>query len=47
MISALVIVCVVGGVMITITPYTEEIVEARDQVREVNETLEARVTERT
>ncbi len=45
--SALVIVLVVGGVLVTLQRYTKEITVARDDVRRANETLEARVETRT
>lgn len=46
-VSALVIISVVSGLLFTLSRYTTEILEARDQIRLVNETLELRVQRRT
>lgn len=46
-VGAIVIVLVVGGVIVTFGQYTREIRQARDEVRRLNTTLEARVTDRT
>lgn len=46
-ISALVIVLVVSGVIVTLHRYTREIMSARDEVKKVNDTLEHRVKQRT
>jgi len=46
-ISALVIVLVVSGLLFTNSRYTAEILEAQDQIRLANETLELRVQQRT
>jgi two-component sensor histidine kinase/CHASE3 domain sensor protein len=45
--SALLIVLVVGGVTVTVAQYTREIRAARDEVHRLNTSLEARVAERT
>lgn len=45
--SALVIVLVVSGLLFTNSRYTAEILEAQDQIRLANETLELRVRQRT
>jgi two-component sensor histidine kinase len=46
-VGAIVIVLVVGGVTITVSQYTREIAQARDEVRLLNTNLEARVANRT
>jgi len=46
-VGAIVIVLVVGGVIVTVGQYTREIRQARDEVRQLNTTLEARVADRT
>lgn len=46
-VGAIVIVLVVGGVIVTFGQYTREIGQARDEVRRLNTTLEARVADRT
>jgi two-component sensor histidine kinase/CHASE3 domain sensor protein len=46
-IGSLVIVLVVGGVLITVMLYAREILQARDEVRKLNVTLEDRVNART
>jgi two-component sensor histidine kinase len=45
--GALLIVVVVGGVAATVSQYTREIRQARDEVRQLNAGLEARVASRT
>ena len=45
--GGLVIILVVGGTIVTIARYTQEILAARDEVRRMNETLEIRVKDRT
>jgi two-component sensor histidine kinase len=45
--SALLIVVVVGGVVVTVAQYTREIRAARDEVHRLNTSLEARVADRT
>lgn len=45
--SALLIVVVVGGVVVTVAQYTREIRAARDEVHRLNGSLEARVADRT
>ena len=45
--GGLVIVLVVGGVMVTLFRYTREISQTRDEVQQLNSTLENRVNERT
>lgn len=45
--SAIVIMAVVAGVLTTLSRFTLETMAARDEVRRANETLEARVEERT
>src|SRR6185295_12384109 len=45
--GAIAIVLVVGGVTITFSRYAREIAQARDDVRDLNVSLEARVSERT
>lgn len=45
--GAIVIVIVVAGVVITLGRYTREVAEARDEVRQLNTSLEARVGQRT
>jgi len=45
--GAFVIVLVVAGVVITLGRYTREVAEARDEVRQLNVSLEARVAQRT
>lgn len=45
--GAIVIVLVVGGVIVTFGQYTREIGAARDEVRRLNTSLEARVADRT
>ena len=47
LLGALVIVLVVGGVVITVTRYTSEIAQARDEVRGLASSLEERVQSRT
>lgn len=46
-ISALVIIIVVGGATVAVVRYTRELAEARDGLRALNETLESRVESRT
>lgn len=46
-VGAIVIVLVVGGVIVTFGQYTREIGQARDEVRRLNTSLEARVADRT
>ncbi|MGE3830539.1 MAG: ATP-binding protein [Parvibaculaceae bacterium] len=46
-ISALVIIIVVGGATVAVVGYTRELAEARDGLRRLNETLESRVESRT
>ena len=46
-IGGLVIILVVGGVTITVLRYAREIAQARDEVRNLNVSLERRVNERT
>lgn len=46
-VGAIVIALVVGGVIVTFGQYTREIGQARDEVRRLNTTLEARVADRT
>jgi two-component sensor histidine kinase/CHASE3 domain sensor protein len=46
-IGGIVIVLVVGGVIITVMRYTREIAQARDEVRDLNASLEQRVERRT
>jgi len=45
--SALVIIFVVSGVLVTLHRYATEIILARDEVKRINETLELRVEQRT
>jgi two-component sensor histidine kinase/CHASE3 domain sensor protein len=45
--GAIVIVIVVAGVVVTLSRYTREVAEARDEVRQLNTSLEARVAQRT
>ena len=45
--GGLVIILVVGGVIVTVGRYTMEIRQARDEVRDLNASLERRVSERT
>ncbi len=45
--GALVIVLVVAGLVITFSRYTQELAGARDEVRQLNTSLEARVNQRT
>ena len=47
LLGALVIVMVVGGVVVTVTRYTNEIAQARDEVRRLASGLEERVQART
>ena len=46
-VGGLVIVLVVGGVMVTLFRYTREISQTRDEVQQLNSTLENRVNDRT
>lgn len=46
-VGALVIVIVVAGVAVTVVRYTREIAQARDEVADANQSLEARVESRT
>lgn len=46
-IGSAIIVLVVGGAMVTILRYAREIAQARDEVRDLNVTLEERVKQRT
>jgi two-component sensor histidine kinase len=46
-VGGLVIVLVVGGVTVTVPRYAREVAQARDEVRQLNTTLEGRVSERT
>ena len=43
-VGGIVIVLVVGGVIVTVVRYTREIAQARDEVRDLNTSLEERVT---
>jgi CHASE3 domain sensor protein len=45
--GAIVIIIVVAGVVVTLGRYTREVAEARDEVRQMNTSLEARVAQRT
>ena len=45
--GGIVIVLVVAGVIVTVVRYTREIAQARDEVRDLNTSLEGRVTART
>jgi two-component sensor histidine kinase len=45
--GGIVIVLVVGGVIVTVMRYTREIAQARDEVRDLNASLEQRVERRT
>ena len=46
-VGALVIFLVIGGVVVTVLRYTREIAQARDEVRDLNASLEQRVKHRT
>jgi two-component sensor histidine kinase len=46
-VGGIIIVIVVGGVIVTVVRYTREIAQARDEVRDLNTSLEQRVERRT